>query len=217
MVTSGEPTLITMEGELDKELRVVRVNDAVLAMGNLPEFHREMDLAVSNLSFMTDLQAERFECMARRAMSSGETEMDDQLRQLPNGEWVIVKGYFSRNRNGVFNRNIIYGLDLVFGSWPSKLKGGRLWLVDTVSLSAKEMKVLHYYVSGLSAKQTSPFVCTGTRGVEVALGRIKDKLRLDSHPDLSLTQNLNKRRLIEFLLLQSDWFNIESTYRTQWN
>lgn len=94
--------MIKMEGELDKDLRVVRANDAVLAMGNLSEFHREMSLTVANLSFMADLQAERFECMVRRAMSSG------------------------------------------------------------------EMKVLHYYVSSFSAKQTSPFVFTGTKGEEAS-------------------------------------------------
>jgi hypothetical protein len=48
------------------------------------------------------------------------------------------------------------------------LKDGRLWLDDKVPISAKEMKVLHYYVSSFSAKQTSPFVFTGTKGEEAS-------------------------------------------------
>ena len=212
-----EPTLINLAGELDKDLRIVQVNDAILSMANLSVIDRGMDFTASSLDFMSDLQAERFERLAHRALQSGETATDEQLRRAPDGEWVIVKGYSHRAENGVSHRAIVYGLDLIYGRWPSRLKNGRLWIDDKVSLSAKEMKVLHCYVSGLSAKQTSPLVFTGKKAVEASLRRIKSKLHLDSHPDLSLTQNLNKRRLIEFLLLQADWFNIESTYRTGWN
>jgi hypothetical protein len=36
------------------------------------------------------------------------------------------------------------------------------------AMSSGEMKVLHYYVSSFSAKQTSPFVFTGTKGEEAS-------------------------------------------------
>ena len=118
---------------------------------------------------------------------------------------------------GVIMTTISIPSSMTFQNVFNNLHDNKLHLQDDVCLTRKDLKILHYYLSGLSAGDTAETLFVSKRSVQTAIARIKNKLYLDSNPDFSLIQNLNKRDLIQFIMEKPDWFAYIKNQTTQWS
>lgn len=122
------------------------------------------------------------------------------------GCWVALNRYAApTDTGGVILTSIATTSDHLFSGNLDKIRNGKLYIKNNLTISAKELRVLHYYVSGSSAKNTAKELFITKKAVETAVSRVKDKLVFTKEPDLSLMQNLKRRNLIEMLLAKSDW------------
>ena len=118
---------------------------------------------------------------------------------------------------GVILTTISIPSSMTFQNVFNNLHDNKLHLQDDVCLTRKDLKILHYYLSGLSAGDTAETLFVSKRSVQTTIARIKNKLYFDTDPDISLIQNLNKRDLIQFIMEKPDWFAYIKNQTTQWS
>lgn len=148
------------------------------------------------------------EPMLRRTMKTKTIQTNKTLFSY-NNVWYETLRYFApTDTGGVILKSIVTDASEAYNGHFDNLDSPtkRLVLSSNLTLSYRELKVLHYYASGRSAKKTAPKLFVTKKAVEATLFRVKEKLRYDDKPELSLLENLHQRNLIPFLIAQEDWF-----------
>lgn len=131
--------------------------------------------------------------------------------------WFELQRYAApTDTDGVLMTTISIPASVVFQNHFDNLNGNKLLLEDGVSLTRKDLKILHYYLSGTSAGDTADKLFVTEKTVHTAISRIKTKIRFADEPDITLVQNLNRRNLIPFIMEKSDWFEYITKRQTKW-
>jgi DNA-binding CsgD family transcriptional regulator len=149
------------------------------------------------------------EPMLRKTLKNKTLQINKTLFGYDN-VWYETSRYFApTDTGGVIMKSIVTDTSTIYNGHFDNLDPPtkRLVLSPNLTLSHRELKVLHYYASGISAKRTAPKLFVTKKAVEATLFRVKEKLRYYDQPELSLLENLKQRDLIPFLIAQEDWFN----------
>ena len=202
----------------DRQNKVIDMNEAVLEMSPFDEYNQDLRMPVNEFfTILNDLQAERYLEAAWTCQKTGSLVRDSQFRAHPTtGKINRIDGYFAKNMDSnAIHKAIVHDLSsLYFGYADMVNEKGKLVMPDGFSLSAIEMKILHYTICGQPAKDVGKIVHRSTASVESCLRRLKEKLYTTTDPDLSLIQILNKKQLIQFLAASPNWGKMEDTYYT---
>jgi len=198
---------------VNNDFELTEANENFLEFASLPGWSKEHGtFNAENIGFMDEVQVERITQRMWEAKSTGKLRRELQLRLDPDGNWIKVDSYFAKTMEGVAHRAIITDLNSVYVGWPSRIKKGRLHINKRVSLSPLELTILHYYATGLSAKQTAELVNRSIPAIEACLRRLKEKMSIPGFEDLSLTAQLHRRRLLGFLVTTPQWGDPHKTY-----
>ena len=212
----------TAYAELDKAGFITNCNQWILDKLGVDEMHRDLHMGIEYFPNVNEDQYDSWSAVAFNCLETGNSSQfsgNGKYTKAGNDKghiWVRAQGMFTRKDDGLIMRVSTMNLNDFYFGYPDRLnQSGRLVLSKDVSLSPIELAILHYYITGSSAKQTAPRVFRSVKAVEASIRRIKEKLYLHSHPELSLTQNLNHRNMIGFIAAQPNWG--DEIYRTQFN
>lgn len=101
-----------------------------------------------------------------------------------------------------------------YQGWPNLLNHN-LELLELPTggvLTRADLIMLHLFVQGLPRKMIAKGTHCSVKSVEKRLAKVKGVLLPDGKRSHSLAQILVERQLITFLLANSDWFSLQTTF-----
>lgn len=208
------PFMVIFRFVFNKQLQIIDTCDAgaQIARSWFDTDRWLNDLPISALALASGPVSQRvitIEPMIRKTMKTKTLQTNKTLFGYDNIWYETVRYFAPTDTGGVIMKSIVTDASATYNGHFDNLDPPtkRLVLTPNLTLSNRELKVLHYYASGISAKRTAPKLFVTKKAVEATLFRVKEKLRYDDQPELSLLENLHQRNLIPFLIAQEDWFN----------